>query len=123
MSEPVGQRVRRPLIDVNKVTRRFCTILLVFEAVVGVLATSVGAYLQGYSPLRAWVVGGTFALLALVLCGFLRHTWAYVVGSVLQLVAIAAGFLVSAMFVLGVIFAGLWVAALWCGRIAHPHER
>lgn len=114
---------RRPLIDVNRVTRRFCATLLVFEAIVFVCAAPVAHSLGGVPLGTAWSAGGGFAAVALVLCGLLRFRFAYYVGSALQLAVIAAGFVVSVMFFLGVLFAGLWVAALWCGRIAHPHER
>lgn len=114
---------RRPLIDVNRVTRRFCATLLVFEAIVFVCAAPVAHAIGGVALSTAWVAGGAFALVTLVLCGLLRSTWAYYVGSVLQLAIVATGFVVPVMFFLGVLFVGLWLAALWCGRIAHPHER
>ncbi|HEX6445204.1 MAG TPA: DUF4233 domain-containing protein [Streptosporangiales bacterium] len=115
--------VRRPLIDVNRVTRRFCATMLIFEAIVFALSAPVAGTLTSVHMGRAWAVGGGLALFAVVLCGLLRHKWAYYAGSVLQLVVIACGVVVPAMYVLGVVFAGLWVGALWCGRIAHPHER
>lgn len=115
--------VRRPLIDVNRVTRRFCATLLVFEAIIFVLSAPVAGTLTGLHMGPAWAVGGGLALLALVLCGLLRWTWAFYAGSVLQLVVIACGVVVPVMYFIGVVFTGLWIAALWCGRIAHPHER
>lgn len=121
MTEAVPQR--RPWIDVNRVTRRFCTTMLIFEAVVFVCAAPVANSIAGVALGAAWLVGGGLAVVAVLLCGLLRYRWAYYAGSALQLVAIATGFVVPAMFFLGAIFAGLWVAALWCGRIAHPHER
>lgn len=114
---------RRPLVDVNRVTRRFCATMLVFEAVVFVCAAPVAQSVAGVDLATAWLVGGGLALFALLLCGFLRFTWAYYLGSAFQLAVIGSGFVVSVMFFVGVVFAGLWVAALWCGRIAHPHER
>lgn len=114
---------RRPLIDVNRTTRRFCASMLVFEAVIFVLATPVASVVVGVPPIRAWVVGGGLAFLALVLCGLLRYRWAYYAGSALQLVAIASGYVVTVMYFLGVVFAVLWVVALYFGRIAYPHER
>jgi hypothetical protein len=115
--------VRRPLIDVNRVTRRFCATMLIFEAIIFVLSAPVAGALTSVHMGRAWAVGGGLALLAVVLCGLLRHKWAYYAGSVLQLVAIACGVVVPAMYFLGAVFTALWIAALWCGRIAHPHER
>ena len=45
-----------------------------------------------------------------------RMPWALVAGSVLQLLVIAAGVMVPVMYVLGVIFAGFWILAIWMGR-------
>lgn len=63
-----------------------------------------------------FAVGGGTALLCLVLAGSLRHRWAYVAASLLQVFVIAAGFVVPVMFVLGVIFAALWALAIYLGR-------
>ncbi|MGH3098212.1 MAG: DUF4233 domain-containing protein [Streptosporangiales bacterium] len=117
------QAARRPLIDVNRVTRRFCSSLLIFEAIIFILAVPVATAVTGVDLGPGWAVGGGLALLAFVLCGFLRHRWAYYLGSALQLVTIAAGVVVPVMYFLGVVFAVLWAVALWCGRIAHQHER
>lgn len=114
---------RRPLIDVNRVTRRFCGTLLVFEAIVFICAAPVANSVAGVELATAWAFGGGAAAFLLLLCGLLRYRWAYYVGSAVQLVLVATGFVVSVMFFLGAVFGGLWVAALWCARIAHPHER
>ncbi|MQA04305.1 MAG: DUF4233 domain-containing protein [Streptosporangiales bacterium] len=121
MTEAAAQR--RPWIDVNRVTRRFCATMLIFQAIVFVCAAPVANSISGVDLGTAWLIGGGLALVAVVLCALLRFRWAYYAGSALQLVAIGTGFVVPAMFFLGVLFAALWVAALWCGRIAHPHER
>jgi hypothetical protein len=42
--------------------------------------------------------------------------WALWAGTVLQLLVIAAGVVVPAMYVLGVIFAALWVTGIWLAR-------
>jgi hypothetical protein len=46
----------------------------------------------------------------------LKRPFAYVAGSVVQLLAIATGFLVPIMFFLGVIFAALWITAIFVAR-------
>jgi hypothetical protein len=46
----------------------------------------------------------------------LKRPFAYIVGSVIQVLAIAAGFLVPTMFVLGAIFAALWITAIFVAR-------
>ena len=54
--------------------------------------------------------------LCLVLTGLLRYGWAYVAGSVLQVLLILAGLVVPVMFFLGAVFAALWVLAIYLGR-------
>ena len=48
--------------------------------------------------------------------GLLGRPWGYLAGSVLQVLVVAAGFLVPAMFALGLVFAALWFLALHLGR-------
>ncbi len=52
----------------------------------------------------------------LVLTGLLRYGWAYVAGSLLQVLLILAGLVVPVMFFLGAVFAALWVLAIYLGR-------
>jgi hypothetical protein len=42
--------------------------------------------------------------------------WALWAGSALQVLVIAAGAVVPAMYVLGAIFAALWVTGIWLAR-------
>jgi uncharacterized protein DUF4233 len=42
--------------------------------------------------------------------------WALLAGTVLQLLVIAAGVVVPAMYILGIIFAVLWFTGIWLGR-------
>ncbi|MGZ4590802.1 MAG: DUF4233 domain-containing protein [Actinomycetes bacterium] len=89
---------------------------LVFEGLVVLFATLVAKDLSDVNSTTVWWVGGVAALACLVLAGFLRHPWALVVGSVLQLLLIVSGVVVPTMFFLGVIFAGLWFLAIYLGR-------
>jgi hypothetical protein len=90
--------------------------VLGFESVVLFLSTPVMIQVSGVPQGPAIAAGLGLAVAAVVLCGLLRYRWAYVAGSVLQVGAVALGFLVTAMFLLGAIFAALWVAALVLGR-------
>jgi hypothetical protein len=56
---------------------------------------------------------------ALVLSGLVGRPgmrWALWAGTALQALVIAAGVVVPAMYVLGVIFAALWVTGIWLAR-------
>ena len=90
--------------------------VLALESVVLFLSTPVMIQVSDVDTGPAVAAGLGLALAALVLCGLLRFRWAYVAGSLLQVAAVALGFVVTTMFVLGVIFALLWAAALVLGR-------
>lgn len=90
--------------------------VLVLESIVLFLSTPVMIQVSEVAAVPALVGGLGLALVALLLCGLLRHRWAYVVGSVLQVAAVGLGFVVPAMFVLGLTFALLWALALVLGR-------
>ena len=96
--------------------RGICAAVLVFEGMVIFFATLVALDLSDVSDSTLWWVGGGGAVLCLLLAGLLRRRWAFVAASVLQVALVAAGFVVPAMFFLGVVFAGLWFFALHLGR-------
>lgn len=95
--------------------RRICASVLVLEAIVVVLALPVALVLYGASSVAAGTWAGVLIVGLVASSALLRHTWAYIVGSVLQLVCVAFGAIVPPMYFLGVIFAILWVVALWLG--------
>lgn len=96
--------------------RGICAAVLVFEGLVVLFATLVALQLTDLDRGLLWAVGGTAAVLCLLLAGLLRHRWAFAAGSVLQSGLVAAGLVVPAMFLLGVVFGGLWFVALYLGR-------
>ena len=55
-------------------------------------------------------------MVCLLLAGMLRAEWAYALGWGVQVAAIALGFVIPLMFVLGGIFALLWGSAYFLGR-------
>jgi hypothetical protein len=99
-----------------KVARRLAASVLTFEALVVCFAIAVAIQVSDVRPALALPVGLALALACLLTCGLLRSRVGYAVGSVLQVVVMAAGFVVPAMFVLGALFAGLWVTAVVLGR-------
>lgn len=96
--------------------RGIAAAILVFEGLVVLFATLVALDLSDVDDSTLWWVGGTTAVACVVAAALLRHRWGYVLGSVLQVVVIAAGLVVPAMFFLGAVFAGLWFFALHLGR-------
>ncbi len=96
--------------------RTLAATVLIFEALVVLFAALVAKDLSGLSTGQALGGGGVLALLLVLTTGLLRSRVGYVVGSVLQFVLVATALVVPTMLVVGVVFAGLWVAALVVGR-------
>ena len=107
-SPAAGRTRRRPLL------RRLCASVLVFEAIVLVLAVPVAITIEHLQHGVAIGVGGGLALGAVVLAGLVgRGRWALIAGTVLQILIIVAGIEVPALYVLGVIFAAFWFTGIW----------
>ncbi|MGH3322728.1 MAG: DUF4233 domain-containing protein [Streptosporangiaceae bacterium] len=90
--------------------------LLVFEAIIVALSIPVAVRLSGVDVGSAAGVGLGIAAACIAVCAFVGKPAGRVAGSVLQVVTFLLGFVVTAMFVLGVIFGGLWVALLVLDR-------
>jgi hypothetical protein len=103
----------------GKGIRQLCGAVLVFEAVVIVLAIPVAIVLEHASHGLAGGIGGALAVCAVLIGGVVgrpRMAWALVAGTVLQFLVIASGVVVSAMYTLGAIFAALWFTGIWLAR-------
>ena len=96
--------------------RAMCASVLVFEAIVLGLTTPVMITVVDVDKATALAVGLGLTAAAVVVAGLLRFPWAYVLGTLLQVAAVALGFVVPAMFVLGVIFGAFWAMAIVLGR-------
>lgn len=102
-----------------KQLRQLCGTVLIMEAVVIGLAIPVAIVMEHLRHGVAGGVGGGLAVCALVLGGLVgrpRMGWALWAGTILQALVIASGVVVPAMYVLGVIFAALWVTGIWLAR-------
>lgn len=99
-----------------------CEALIVFLAALVIWGLAQG---EPAGALPSWVAlaaGGVIIVALIATIGLLRHSWAYVLGWVLQLLILASGFLNPAMFVVGVIFGGMWWYAMVAGaRIDRQH--
>lgn len=104
--------------------RRLCGTVLGMEAVVVLLAIVPAKTLEHVPGGTAAAVGGVLALLAILLAGFVgRRRWALYAGSVLQLLVIASGVMIPAMYVLGAIFTALWFTGIWLARKVESAQR
>jgi hypothetical protein len=95
--------------------RRLCASILLLEAIVLGLTTPVLISVESVDHARALWIGLGLMVGCLLVAGLLRYAWAYVLGWALQVAAIALGYGVSAMYVLGAIFLALWYSAYRLG--------
>lgn len=113
--EQTAARVAR---DAVKGKRRLASSVLGMEVVVFWLAIIVAVVMSHVAAAIAVPVGVALALACIVVAARIKRKWAYAAGSVLQVLAIACGVVVHTMFVVGAIFALLWIAALRIGDSA-----
>ncbi len=106
--------------------RRLCGTVLGMEAVVVLLAIVPAKMLEHVNGGTAATLGLGIAVLAILLAGLVgrpRMGWVLYAGSVLQLLVIAAGMMIPAMYVLGVIFTVLWFTGIWLARKVESANR
>ena len=99
-----------------------CEALIVFLAALVIWGLAQGEPAGAVPSWVALAAGGGIIVALIATIGLLRHRWAYVLGWVLQVLILASGFLNPAMFVVGVIFGGMWWYAMVVGaRIDRQH--
>jgi hypothetical protein len=102
-----------------KQLRVLCGTVLIMEAVVIGLAIPVAIVMEHLSRGVAGGVGGGLAVCALLLSGLVGRPgmrWALWAGTILQVLVIAAGVVVPAMYLLGAVFAALWITGIRLAR-------
>ena len=95
--------------------RRLCATILFLEAIVLGLTTPVLISVTSVSTGRAVTIGLGLLVLCLLTAGLLRFRWAYALGWLVQVAALALGLVVTTMFFLGAIFLALWATAYLLG--------
>ena len=96
--------------------RGMCAAVLCLEAITLGLTTPVMVSVADVALSTALWIGLGLTVVCLVLAGMLRAEWAYVLGWAVQVAAVALGFIVPLMFLLGLIFGLLWGTADFLGR-------
>jgi hypothetical protein len=101
----------------NKSTKRTLgSLVLVFESVIVFFATLVAFGLEVYEdPATIWIVGLTFSFVLVITPAVLGRPGSYVFGWILQVLLLALGFWVPLMYLLGVIFVGIWAWGMVAG--------
>jgi hypothetical protein len=90
--------------------------VLIFEVIVFGLAIPVMILVSGVPAVAAAGFGGGAALLALLAAALLRSQVGYILGWVAQLAGLALGFLTTTMFIVGAVFAAVWVMSFLMGK-------
>jgi hypothetical protein len=109
----------------GKALRQLLGATLAMEGIVIGLAIGPAIVLEHANHALAGGVGGALAVLAILLSGVVGRphmSWALYAGTFLQVLAIASGVVVHAMYVLGVIFAALWIIGIWLARKHTPAD-
>lgn len=96
--------------------RTLCSSTLIGEALLIMFAALVAMQLSDIPATTLWTVSGIAMLLCVLLCGAITRPGAVAVGWVLQAGLILSGFVLPTMFVLGLVFAGLWWCSIHYGR-------
>lgn len=96
--------------------RGMAAAVLSLEAITLGLTTPVMITIADVDTGLALAVGLGLAVVCVLLAGMLRAEWAYTAGYVVQVAAVAVGFVLPVMFGLGAIFAVLWTTADLLGR-------
>jgi hypothetical protein len=95
--------------------RSLCAAMLVLQAVVLFLTGVVTIGMTDIGTGASLGLGFGLAALCVLAAGMLGRPFGYPLGWAVQLVAVGLGFLVTAMFFLGVVFAALWGTAYFLG--------
>lgn len=91
------------------------SIVLTFESIIvflgGLAVFGLKALPESIPQWWGIVVGSVLALVMLLTAGVLRYRWAIILGWVLQVIVALGGFLVPALFLVAIIFGGMWAYA------------
>ena len=101
----------------NRSTKRTLgSLVLVFESVVVFFATLVAFGLKVYEdPATIWIVGLTFSFVLVLTPAVLGRPGSYIFGWILQILILILGFWVPLMYLLGIIFVGIWAWGMVAG--------
>jgi dihydrofolate synthase/folylpolyglutamate synthase len=97
--------------------RGLAAAVLVFEAIVVLLAVPVAITVSDVDRGPAIAAGVGLAVACVVVAASLRRPWGYPAGWAVQVATVVSGVVVPVMFVLGGLFAILWLVALRLGPL------
>ena len=99
----------------TSIQRSMCAGMLGLQAVVLLLTTPVMLSLTDIPTAVGLALGLGLTVACVVVAGMLRRPGGMALGWAIQVASIAMGFLVPAMFAIGLIFLALWAGAYFLG--------
>ncbi|MEU1519558.1 DUF4233 domain-containing protein [Streptomyces sp. NPDC005811] len=96
--------------------RTLCSSTLIGEFFIIGFAGLVAMKEPDLSMTTVWTVCGIAMFLSVLLCAMVTRPGGVALGWALQIALVASGFFVPMMFVIGVLFAGLWWTSVHYGR-------
>lgn len=109
--EPTAEQYEARARRADRATRGALAGVLGLEAVVVLLVPRAIAFTTGLGTVRTTILV-SLAVILILAAGMVRRPWGIAVGSALQVAFTATGVLIATMFVVGVIFAAIWVRLL-----------
>ena len=100
----------------RSIRRSLCAAMLVLQAIVLFLAGVVTIGLTDLGAATSLGGGLGLAVLCVAVAGMLGRPFGYAAGWLVQALSIGLGFVVTAMFFLGLVFAALWATAYFLGE-------
>ena len=106
----------------TRTVARLAATCLALEAFLVLFAVLAAVGLSDIPDATLWSRGGALAVVCLLVAGRVRRRYGLVLGTLLQVVLIATGFVVTPMFFMGALFAAMWFWFLYLGaRIDADH--
>ena len=109
MTAPFALAAGNPMVSVARAT-------LTFEVIAFGLSIPVMTQVSGVPILTAVLAGGGTALGALIGAGTVKRSWGWAIGWLLQLAGVLLGLLTYGMFIIGGLFALLFIVTFVLGR-------
>lgn len=104
---PTPEQLAERAVRANRATRSAMAAILGLEALVTLLVPRAIALTSGLGVTRTVVLIG-LAVVMVLAAGLMRRPFGVGLGSALQVLFVLTGVMLPAMFVVGVIFAGIW---------------
>lgn len=99
----------------RSIQRSMCSGMLGLQAVVLFLTTPVLLSLTDVGTVAALVIGLGLTVLCIVAAGLMRKPIGFALGWAVQVLSVALGFMITAMFALGAVFLALYGGAYFLG--------